>query len=368
MTAQQRDMERQKNNERKKRVKETMSEETKTALREKDRLRKKEKRLELKKKQSIEAIRRQKESRERIEWSLDEEQRKYWDDRFKQHGTYREKEPEFNRIYKRRVRGNRTEAEVEYDKIESLLLKRAKRQKRNGKEHLLDNLKAKQGMRDLREIGPIKGREFMRRVTRVKDEDDIWYSYWIKGSDYEELLLKRRPDTAAKMHERYTEYVEKITAHRKKEMERLQKWKEKDKESDAKGRWVYDDSVDEGVVWSIPDEKGNRKRCDEPQDDDKGWGENVVIDYSDYNMPDAGTVAYFKEMIEIDREEINRRQRERRQKLREELSKPMSGPEQGEKGDYEVARDDLVKERHRVMEESGLFNQKELQSMLNVII
>ena len=86
----------------------------------------------------------------------------------------------------------------------------------------------------MREIGPIKGREFMRRVTRVKDEDDIWYSYWMKGNDYNELLLKRRPDTATKMHERYAEYVEKITAYRKKELEKLQREREKDKELDEK--------------------------------------------------------------------------------------------------------------------------------------
>lgn len=361
MTADQREIERQKNNDRKKKMKESMSEEEKRAMKEKDRLRKKEKRAEMKEKQDTEALKRQKQI---PRWIA--EPRKNWDGRFTQGGTYREDEPEFNRLYKRRVRGNRTEPEKEYDKIVACLQKREKRQQRNGKKHLLENLSAKQGMRDFREIGPIKGREFMSRASREKDEEDIWYKFWMKGKDYKEILHKRRPDTATKMQQRYSEYVEKITDHRKKELERLRIWNEKEKELDAKGRWVWDDTGD-CVVWSIPDEKGNRKRCDQPQDDDKGWGDNVMIEEG-YNEPDAAMIAYFKEMDEIEREEINRKQRERRQKVREELSKPMIGPEQGEKGKYEEARDDLVRQRHRAMEESGLFNQEELQSMLNVIV
>ena len=48
-----------------------------------------------------------------------------------------------------------TEAEKEYERVDNILMMRQKRQARDGKRHLLDNLKAKQGMRDLREKGRV---------------------------------------------------------------------------------------------------------------------------------------------------------------------------------------------------------------------
>ena len=71
-------------------------------------------------------------------------------------------------MYKRKVRENRTEAEVEYDKIEGLLLMRKKRQNHDGKQHLLENLAAKQGMRTLRKYGCTKGREELQETKMRK--------------------------------------------------------------------------------------------------------------------------------------------------------------------------------------------------------
>ena len=43
-------------------------------------------------------------------------------------------------------------------------------------------------------------------------------------------------------------------------------------------------------------------------------------------------------------------------------------PNLGEKGAYEKARDDNILERHRVMSESGMFTEKELKSIKDIIV
>ena len=53
---------------------------------------------------------------------------------------------------------------------------------------------------------------------------------------------------------------------------------------------------------------------------------------------------------------------------KEELEKPIDMPNLGEKGAYEKARDDNILERHRVMSESGMFTEKELKSIKDIIV
>ena len=66
--------------------------------------------------------------------------------------------------------------------------------------------------------------------------------------------------------------------------------------------------------------------------------------------------------------EIARKQRERRKQKKEELLKPINPPKQIEKGDYEKARDKIIRERHDAMKESGMFKDNELQAMLATLL
>ena len=196
---------------------------------------------------------------------------------------------------------------------------------------------------------------------------------------YKDLLSEKRPDLVTKMRERDAQFIrerdadiDRITANRKKEIERQEEREKKEEELDALGRWVYDEGC-EDYCWSILDENGQKvllqdlnQEC-KGDDDHDPWDDLEIGGYNPGELDEAW-IAHFRREKEIEREEINRRQREKRLKLKEELSKPISMPEQGEKGEYEGARDDIIRERHRVMEASGLFNATELQSMLNVII
>ena len=68
-------------------------------------------------------------------------------------------------------------------------------------------------------------------------------------------------------------------------------------------------------------------------------------------------------------EELARKQRERREKKKKELLKPIKLPVKNkEKGDYEKARDKAILERHNAMKESGMFEDNELQVILNMIL
>ena len=133
-------------------------------------------------------------------------------------------ERERNMLYRRRIRAGMKATEIEYEQIYNLLKQRKSRQSRDGKAHLLDNLKAKKGMRDLKEIGRVFA--FMERGKREKDEEVLWWNFWIKGKQFKDILTKKQPEIAAKM-------LEKENILKKKDEER----KKIEEDLDARGRW-----------------------------------------------------------------------------------------------------------------------------------
>ena len=231
-TAEEKNAARQKNKEKMANRRAHLTTEEREALQEKDRLRKKKKNLEKKKldshshsQPSVPYVRA---ARPRI---------------------YIKNEKEHNKQYKRRMRKGRTEAEKEYENVDILLQNRKARKARDGKQHLLDNLRAKQGMRDLKEHGRVIGSEFMRRAKRAKDEEVLWWSFWRKGKAFRQLLKEKKPETAALMEAKET-YI------KMKEEER----KRIDEDLDSKGRWILDCGE---YYWSIPNENGQRKSLTE---------------------------------------------------------------------------------------------------------
>ena len=150
------------------------------------------------------------------------------------------------------MRKERSQMYHEFDRIDNLLTQRMLREARDGKAHLLDNLDAKQGMRALRQYGPIKDKPFMRRASRDKDEEVIWRGFWDRGESYQKVLLFEFPTLAAKFKEKDEETQIKVKEAQNKAKEK----EEKERELDAAGRWVWDN---EDYFWSIPDEKGHMK-------------------------------------------------------------------------------------------------------------
>ena len=277
-------------------------------------------------------------------------------------GTYMDNEKHINREYKRRIRKPMNAAEIEFENVDNLLKMRQKRQERNGKAHLLDNLTAKQGMRDLRVFGRVIGIGHMRRAKREKDAEVLWWRFWIKGKKFKELLQVKQPETAAIMKEK-EEMLNKEAEERKRLEEEL----------DAKGRWVWRCGE---YYWSIPDENGIEKSLSQYEYECEALEPKLTPEEEEKEKEDRRKEReewrrHDQQMIEWAekerKDENNRKMKEWRQRKKEELQKPIEMPKQIEKGAYEKARDQTILERYNAMKESGMFSEKELQHMIKMI-
>ena len=300
-----------------------MSQEKKDAIKEKDRLRKRKKVIEKK-------------------------------------ALTRNQERDNDVLYRRRVRAGMTAAEIEYEQAYNLLKQRKARQERDGKAHLLDNLKAKKGMRDLKEIGRVFA--FMKRGKKEKDEEVLWWNFWSKGKQYKDVLTKKQPDIAAKM-------IEKEDILKKKDIER----KKIEDDLDARGRWKLDCGE---YYWTIPDENGHKMsladyeaecEANEPKLSPEEIAERKKKDQEIWRKHDEQLEKWREQEREQEKAENAKKARERRQQKKEELLKPIDMQLSIEKGDYEKARDRTILDRHSAMKESGLFSDYELQAMLKTI-
>ena len=148
-----------------------------------------------------------------------------------------ERETECGRISEAKRRNNRSEAQAEFEKIQQLLIMRASREARSGKEHLLDNLQAKRGMRDFHENG--RQVEFKERSFRDIDEETIWYKFWRVGLNFKNILWLKKPELAKKFEERVNE-----------ENVERQKLLQKSEENMRKGLWMINPHTEE-YYWTV---------------------------------------------------------------------------------------------------------------------
>ena len=272
---------------------------------------------------------------------------------------------EHNQRRKKEWRKGRCEVEIEFDKIDTILMKRRKRQERNGKDHLLDNLDATRGMRILKKFGPLKGREFMRRKAREKDEEVLWKKFWEKGQKFKNILENSKPHIADMLIEK-----EENAKKEKEERDKIEK------ELDEKGRWNFDNSRDD-YTWSIPDENGHHVSLYEynKEYEEVPLSKEEILriarenrDPEEEAMRDKEYEEYMQVLREIndpEGEERKRKRKEKKERLKEEMAKPISMPIQVEKSAYEIVRDNTIRERHLAMKESGRFDDEELDKILS---
>lgn len=150
------------------------------------------------------------------------------------------------------MREQRSQVYHEFDRIYNLLTKRRMREERSGKDHLLDTLDAKRGMRALVQYGPMKGKDFMTRASRDKNEEVIWRGFWDRGKSYEKAFLFEFPTLAARFKEEDEEAKIKAKEAQNKAKER----EKRERELDAAGRWVWQN---DDYFWSVPDKNGHMK-------------------------------------------------------------------------------------------------------------
>ena len=110
-------------------------------------------------------------------------------------------EKEHNRKYKQRVRAERSEAEVEFDKIETAIAVRKYRA--DGKEYLqweiyLENFENEDFKKMIREK---LRRDPYKKKERELFEIEIWESYYDCSSENKDVLKKRKPEIFAKIED-----------------------------------------------------------------------------------------------------------------------------------------------------------------------
>ena len=103
------------------------------------------------------------------------------------------------RLRVRNMRANETEEEKEYGKLYQKHKKRESRAQRSGKEHLLENLRAKKGMKLLKEKGRL--RDFERRATKNNTEMSDWKDFMKKGKTFSDLISKAKPEFVERLNQ-----------------------------------------------------------------------------------------------------------------------------------------------------------------------
>ena len=184
-----------KNRQNKSIKRENMSEQEKIAKQEQDRIQKASKRA---KETEEERKLRQEKDRDRKREKANAIKRQ----------TDTENEREKNRLYKQKMRMDRTIEQIEFDKLEYVLRKRKFRTEMCDAEKEKEKEKSRIGMKNLRLEGPIM--DYQKREIRELDDLSLWEIFWKKGQKYKDLLIKLKPDVASIIKDRLENDVLKI--------------------------------------------------------------------------------------------------------------------------------------------------------------
>ena len=236
--------------------------------------------------------------------------------------SYTEEEKKEKRI------AGKSKAEQEYLRIEKKHNMREKRKLRSGKEHLTQNLQAKQGMASLNEEG--RKKEFTRRSGGKTVEKRDWELFFKSGNNAARMLCQRKPDI-----------VEQINAkvRQEKEMER----KQKETVEENGGEWLYNGEMGEWY-WS---------------------GENEpVTDNFEYETYSDGELAQIREherqederAIAYKKEEIRKSRQLKNEQRKQAMATPVEPLPERELCAYERYREENIREREIAMAECGFFD------------
>ena len=218
----------------------------------------------------------------------------------------------------------------EYIKIVEKHKKRDSRDRRSGKEHLVQNLQSKKGMRMLKSGG--RQYDFQRRMTKSKTECLDWKGYLQRGEKYRELLENEKPDV-----------VEQLNEQIRNDKERERKWKEEENKKETQGYWEYRAESDEYFWTGEQDPDHGDPFCSTPltEEDKKIIREAEKMEFE----------LFVEERKEL--QKVKRKQKERERK--EAMAIPIDPLPEHELCDYEKLRENNIKERKNAMMECGFF-------------
>ena len=348
--------------ERMKRYREKKSEEDRAQCREKDKLRKAKKSIEMTEEEHVIHRKKDKErkSKKRKEIKLKAQMEKERKDK--------EWDAEFYRDASIKRRSEMSDVKHEYERITQLLRNRKERAERNGKKHLLDNLKAKKGMQIFKEEGRIK--KFDQRLYYKRTELSIWREYREIGPAYKEWLEIKNPEIS-KIFDNVDEKLNKEIEDdkQKKKEEEEQKKKEEEENSKKKEQDNESDSDEPDGYWGVQHGDWHWYGEGDPPPADQDWPEELTKDanerYKDIRIHYEGLL---QNLLEERREEAQKKKEETIMKRREcqkryykKKKKALQEdrvemPELGEKSAYLLLQEKNIEELEQRKKASGLFD------------
>ena len=233
---------------------------------------------------------------------------------------------------KRKEAKNTDSVEREFRKIELKHRKRSLRKLRTGKEKLLQNLKAKRGMRLLHKEGRLQ--DYKERIDPNRKEIDDWTSFRKKGKEYCEKLEVSKPDIVAKLNEEY---------RKKEESKREMEDKRKNQIEGDGEELIYNAENDYYHWFGEGDPIGHNNPEFEPL---------TAEELTDIRRKE-------EEMLQAEMEKDRKLAKERRRQKQDQLKAAMKIPvpklPEKEMCEYEKLRERNISERKKAMIEAGFF-------------
>ena len=335
------------------RCRDKKTEEEKAECREKDRINSSKKRLERTEEEKALHRKKDKERKAKRRHEIKEQAKKETIDGYKR---------AFNRKQQQKRRKKMPDVKREYERIEQLLRNRKARAERDGKTHLLDNLKAKKGMQRLKEDGRTK--KFDMRPLYKMSEVNIWKQYRELGAGYKKWLEIKNPDMS-KIFDEADAKLEK----EKEEKEQKKKEKEKRKEEEKKKEDENNSDEPDGY-WGVQhgDWYWYGKGSPPPAEIIPSW---EPTEEEEKRMEEERLKAYelyFKELADERKKEeqkkkeegiIKRRECQKRyyrKKKKALQDQVVEMPELGEKSAYQLLQEKNIEELEQRKKASGLFD------------
>ena len=284
-----------------------------------------------------------------------------------------------NKESQKKKRGQRSDVEIEFDRIDLLIRMREKRNKRDGKKHLLDNLASKKSMRELGEIGPLIDFANRDKSVRKRSEIEIWSIFWNRSKECSKFLEKKKPAIVEilKENKRKKEEEEKDKEEERKRKEEAHKKAIKDAMNEGRigtGPWEGYAWVDGNWFWAgDPDEDPEKPKGEwvyQADIDDYHWvgegpppSQDLTDDTNNWEVTEEDKKRWKEQeekWLEMELKEQKLKQsaymKEYRDRQKQKLNEPIEIPDYGEKSPYLLLQEKNIKERKEWMKASGLFD------------
>ena len=243
-----------------------------------------------------------------------------------------------DRHQKKREKEKKEDIVKEFEKIELKHRIRDLRSKRTEQEKIEQNLKAKEGMKDLREKGRIK--PYKERKERNISKEVDWRNFMRKSRQHADMAEKLKPDIVQVINEKNRKDTELIRQKNEN--------KEREKSEEIEDGWIFSAEYGE-YIWV-----GDKTEQPLSTSHDDEWTpptkeELKVVRYEEER--------WCEEIRKQRKEKAATNRKKKLENLKKAMNKPVIPPPQSsELSEYEKLRNNNIKKIELAMKASGFFD------------